>query len=357
MDISNKSKGIVDACRFCWMCRHVCPIGNATGLERNTARARALGCSLVTRKACDLSDVSTNIYECMMCGACTNNCKTGWDPKVFIEEFRTQLAINQKTPDYIEKLIEKTLDKGNPFGTLPKEVKPFLNKTSDTVLVVGQDALYNLPELVKDSYTLLEKAGIKVQIDEETSNTGFALYFLTGKTEETRKQMEKWARSVENKKLIIFYDPQDLALVSHKYAEWNISVKPKLISFNDFLLSLIKEGNLKVKKSNNEYTAHDNFAYSRELKNNLIYNLIDLVGKNKEILLKKEETNAAGHLIMSLYMGDVIDLVAKNRLVEATRQDVKTFVTESPSEYYFLKKHSKTIKVISVEQLILENLR
>ena len=49
MNMSDKCKTHVDSCRFCWMCHHICPIGNATGLERNTARARALGLSLVNR--------------------------------------------------------------------------------------------------------------------------------------------------------------------------------------------------------------------------------------------------------------------------------------------------------------------
>ena len=44
MIMSEKSKQHIDACRFCWMCHHICPIGNATGLERNTAKARALAC-------------------------------------------------------------------------------------------------------------------------------------------------------------------------------------------------------------------------------------------------------------------------------------------------------------------------
>ena len=89
MNISDKAKNIIDNCRFCWMCRHVCPIGNATGQERNTARARALGCSMVVRKSEDVSTVIDNIYECALCGACTNNCVTGWDPKVFIQETKT----------------------------------------------------------------------------------------------------------------------------------------------------------------------------------------------------------------------------------------------------------------------------
>mgnify|MGYP006336061815 CR=1 FL=1 len=64
MIMSEKCKQHVDSCRFCWMCHHVCPIGNATGLERNTARARAMGLSLVMRDAIEYSDdIINNVYE------------------------------------------------------------------------------------------------------------------------------------------------------------------------------------------------------------------------------------------------------------------------------------------------------
>ena len=61
MLISNKAKQTIDACRFCWMCRHICPIGNATGQERETARARAVALSLVERGAAKLEDVVDNV--------------------------------------------------------------------------------------------------------------------------------------------------------------------------------------------------------------------------------------------------------------------------------------------------------
>ena len=116
MNITEKAKKIADSCRFCWMCRHICPIGNATGQERNTARARALGVSLVVRGATELKEIADNVYECTLCGACTNNCMTGWDPKVFIQETKTEILLNGATPDYIVKLIEKYQTTGNVFG-------------------------------------------------------------------------------------------------------------------------------------------------------------------------------------------------------------------------------------------------
>ena len=38
-----------DKCRFCWMCRHLCPVQLQTGKEVNTPRAKALLLSMVRR--------------------------------------------------------------------------------------------------------------------------------------------------------------------------------------------------------------------------------------------------------------------------------------------------------------------
>ena len=105
MLISAKSKETIDACRFCWMCRHICPIGNATGQERNTARARAVALSLVERGAADLEDCIDNIYECALCGACTKDCATGWDPVKFTQVVRLEIALNGELPDYIMNMV------------------------------------------------------------------------------------------------------------------------------------------------------------------------------------------------------------------------------------------------------------
>ena len=85
MNFSQKAKEHIDSCRFCWMCHHVCPVGNATGLERNTARARALGLSLVARGAVEYSeDIINNVYECTLCGGFFKDCGKRWGPVKFV---------------------------------------------------------------------------------------------------------------------------------------------------------------------------------------------------------------------------------------------------------------------------------
>ena len=39
---------VIDACRFCFMCRHLDPVGNVTFREADTPRGRALICTIPT---------------------------------------------------------------------------------------------------------------------------------------------------------------------------------------------------------------------------------------------------------------------------------------------------------------------
>lgn len=358
MNITEKAKKIADSCRFCWMCRHICPIGNATGQERNTARARALGVSLVVRGATDLKEVADNIYECTLCGACTNNCMTGWDPKVFVQEMKTEIVLNGVAPDYITALLEKYQTTGNVYGAEAcKCLDALYNTDSETLLFVGQDALYKSPESVKNAVALLQKAGVKVSLTKE-QDSGAALWFLTGKTQETQTAAKNCAAQLGAYKTVVVYDPVDLKLMLHEYKEWGIEIQANVVGFNEYVLGLIEKGLLQVKKSANEYSLQDNYAYARDLDDSETgRKLIEKVGKVKDMLLVGKEANLAGQLIMAEYMPEVMTQVAKDRWTNAKNMDCKTLVTENPAEYVALKATCpEGYRVISMEEMLLENM-
>ena len=358
MNISEKAKGIIDSCRFCFMCRHVCPIGNATGQERNTARGRAMGAALVVRNAISSKEIADNLYECALCGACTNNCITGWDPKVFVQELRTQIILEGVAPDYISKLIEKYQATGNIYGEKACSCLDNLyTKGSKIGLLVGQDALYKSPKSIIKVVELLDKAGVKVDL-LKNQDSGYALWYLTGKTNETLTVAKAQAEQLNGYETIIAYDPQDLKLILQEYKEWGLEVKANVVSFNKFALNLIKEGKLAVKNNGKAYTLQDNFNYARDLDDSTTAReIISLVGVNKEMLLIGKETNMAGHLIMNEYMPNVISEVAKNRWLDAKNMDCYTLITESPAEYELLKANApENCKVLSIEEMILENM-
>lgn len=358
MNITENAKKILDNCRFCWMCRHICPVGNATGQERNTARARSFAIAMVVRGATELSEVVDNIYECTLCGACTNNCVTGFDPKVFVQEVKTELVLSGLTPDYIIKLVEKYMTSGNVYGeSVPAEFNEYYKEEGDTLLLLGTDAMIKCKDTALKAISLLKGAGVDFALTE-AQDTGYPLWFLTGKTAETQNAAKSFAEKINNYKRVIVYDPVDLAFMRHEYSEWGIEIKAELISFNDFLISLIKDGKIKVKASENVYTLEDSFAYARELDDvESGRELISLVGVSRDMLLHGKEANLAGQLIMNEYMPSVMKAVALMRWDNAINMDCYTIVTESPAEYAALKATApEGYRVISIEEMILENM-
>ena len=199
MQFTQKSKEHIDNCRFCWMCHHVCPIGNATGQERNTARARALGISLVNRDAIDLSEIMDNIFECCTCGACVHDCVTGWDPVMFTKETRLQAALEGKLPEYIQVLVANCLETGNAYGKteICEELKKAIAAHSDkkdTLLLLGVDAKFMVCEQAKKAINVLEKANVVFSVLENEPASGAQLDFLIGAANETKEQMSKLAK-------------------------------------------------------------------------------------------------------------------------------------------------------------------
>jgi Fe-S oxidoreductase len=230
------------------------------------------------------------------------------------------------------------------------------NSDSETALFVGQDALYQSPESVKNAVALLKKAGVNVSLDKN-QDSGAALWFLTGKTGDTQVAAKACAERLNAYKTVVVYDPVDLKLMLHEYKEWGVEVTAKIVGFNEYVLGLIESGALKVNKSANEYSLQDNYAYARELDDSETgRKLIEKVGVVKDMLLIGKEANLAGQLIMAEYMPAVMTQVAKDRWFNAKNMDCKTVVTENPAEYVALKATCpEGFRVISVEEMILEN--
>ena len=360
MLISQKSKEIIDSCRFCWMCRHICPIGNATGQERNTARARALALSLVERGAEPLEGVADNVYECSLCGACTKECVTGWDPVKFTKEVRTELAMNGKTPEYINKLIDNIEKTGNVYGEteycgkLRAEIES-LPKSADVLLFLGKDAIYKTPENAAKAIKLLKAANVSFTVLADEPDSGAAMDILVGAAAETKEIMEKCAKQL-NYKTIVAYDPADAKVFLREYKEWGIEIPAEVVTFTAFVAKLIDDGSLKPKKTKNAYTFQDPSFLARDLEEtDAARKIINACGENREMLLFGKDTMLAGSLIMNEYMPDVMKIVAKDRWQNAVNMDAETLVTASPAEYKLLDENKpENVSLKTVEEVVLE---
>ena len=360
MNLSDKSKQHVDSCRFCWMCHHICPIGNATGHERSTARARALGISLVNRNAMALSEIMDYIYECATCGGCVNVCVTGWDPVMFTKETRLQAALEGALPDYIERLLNNCLEVGNAYGEteiaaeLQKAIAAHSEKTN-TLLYLGVDARYKAADQAVKAIKVLEKAGVSFTVLMDEPASGAQLDFLCGAANETKMQMDAAAKVMNGYKTVVLYDPNDAKAVKQLYHEYGIEVKANAVTYTSFVAGLLKDGKLPIHDSKKTVVFQDPYQLSRDLEETEEpREIIRAFATLHEMLLNRRETVWAGNLLMAEYLPEVMKEVAARRLYNVESIHENTVVTASVSEYAALKSQKQDkITVLSIEDLIL----
>ncbi|MBQ8431979.1 MAG: (Fe-S)-binding protein [Clostridia bacterium] len=360
MIMSEKCKQHVDSCRFCWMCHHICPVGNATGQERNTARARALGISLVNRNAIDLSEIMDNIYECATCGACVHDCVTGWDPVMFTKETRLQAALEDKLPAYINTMVDNCLETGNAYGktvicdTLAKCIASHATAT-DTLLLLGVDAKFMACKQAYKAALVLEKAGVSFTLLDKEPATGAQLDFLIGAAEETKEQMAACAKVLNGYKTVVVYDPADAKTIKQLYKEYGIEVTATVVTYTAFLASLVKSGALVGEKSGKTVVFQDPYQLSRDLdETEEARQVISAFATLEEMLLNREETVWAGNILMAQYKPAVIEKVAERRIFNAKSIGAKAMVTASVSEYVALTSvEQNDVEILSMEDLIL----
>ena len=360
MMMSEKCKQHVDSCRFCWMCHHICPVGNATGQERNTARARALGISLVNREAIDLSEIMDNIFECATCGACVHDCVTGWDPVMFTKETRLQAALEDKLPAYINTLLDNCLETGNAYGktqTCDKlaEIIAAHAEKKNTLLFLGTDAKYMVCKQARKAALVLEKAGVEFSILANEPASGAQLDFLIGAAEETKAQMSACAKALNGYKTVVVYDPADAKVIKQLYKEYGIEVSANVVTYTAFLADLVKSGKLPAEKSDKTVVFQDPYQLARDLgETEEARAVVSAFAELHEMLLNREETVWAGNILMAQYRPEMIKKVAERRIFNAKSIGETALVTASVSEYAALKSvEQNDVEILSLEDLIL----
>ena len=336
------------------MCHHVCPIGNATGLERNTARARALGLSLVMRDAIEYTDdIINNVYECSLCGGCMTDCVTGWDPVMFTKEARLGAALDGKLPEYVMTMLQNLAEKGNVYGAEKNEKIPEING-GDILFFLGEDT--RAKGCAKVAVELLTKAGVGFTLLKDEPNSGYSMDFLISAAAETKAAMENCAKVLNNYKKVVCYDPADAKVMMREYKEWGIDLKAEVVTFTAFLAELIKNKKLAPKKSALEFTPQDSPILARDLEETEpIREILAACGGVKEMLLNRAHTMLAGNLIMNEYMPKVIKTVAENRWINAKNAGAKVLVTASTAEYAMLSATKpEGIELKKIEEVVAE---
>jgi Fe-S oxidoreductase len=343
MNCADKVGKTIDSCRFCWMCRHVCPIGNQTGKEINTARGRALVLSTLLRGKPMNPEIAAAVYECSLCGACVDQCVTGWDPRLFTKAARTEAAAEGMLPARIQAVLEGLDRQGNPFGYAQTEKAPFLTEAiqalpekADVLLFIGCAATYQTPQTAVAAINLLQKAGVNFTVLREEPCCGLAQGDLLGPVEEVRQYMLTVSEAIHQTgaKRLVALCPSCTKAFQHDYPEYKVELQSELQTLTFFLAGLVREGKLRPKSLTDvSATFHDPCRLSRDLEETEpVRELIKRMGIDlKEMYFHGAKTRCCGGGLLNEYQPELTAKTAAARWKEADVTGAKLLVTACPS--------------------------
>ncbi len=338
--ISQNAIHHAEKCRFCWMCRHLCPIQHQTGKELNTPRAKGLLISMVEKGTQKFDrDMAKAMYECLLCDACTNDCVTGYQPPLFIREARTEAVVEDLAPENVMALIENALSCGNIYG----EKKPdFSQEGTDVLVYIGDVAAFKAPEMAKNLLKVLEKAGVSAKVLENEPSSGFMLADLMGYTNEVSVQAKSCADAINSAGLpVVVLDSYDAEIMKQKYPEWGCEIKVDLMTATSFVAKLIEEEKLSTKRACGiKGACHDDDRLARTFHEFEPVRKIALACGFElgEMFLREKLAKSCGTALAMEYMPEIVCRVAKGRFDDLLRTDCEAMLTASPQAYYCFSK-------------------
>jgi Fe-S oxidoreductase len=165
-DTATSAGPTTENCRFCWMCRHMCPVGFVTHRETYTPHAWALTVESVKRGQLQWSDETAGVmYACADCGLCQSHCATDQPLPDAIAVAREAIIAAGHAPGAVLDVRDRLKIHGHPYATSSSRAGgsgPVMSTGGDRVvaLFVGDAAHHLAPNVIDAATLVLGAAGI-----------------------------------------------------------------------------------------------------------------------------------------------------------------------------------------------------
>lgn len=334
MMLSQNACRHADACRFCWMCRHLCPVGLKTGREVNTPRAKGLLLSMVERSSAEYTaDMAQAMYECMLCGACTNDCATGYEPPLYIREARTQAAVEGLLPVPVQGVLDKIKNTGNIYGV--QKPSYGIGNKADVLLYIGEVAACAEPGMARAYMDLLSKAGVDFMVLDSEPASGTMLGDLIGFVAEVQAQAKNCADTMNSAgaAMVVVLDSYDAVTFTQRYPEWGCALRAPVVTATAYLARLLESGKLAFKQQQGVVSYHDDSRLARTLHEfEPARKLLAAMGLEvREMFQNRRLAKCCGTSLAKAYMPDLAKLTAEGRWEDFVRvEGVDTLVAANP---------------------------
>jgi Fe-S oxidoreductase len=337
----------IENCRYCLMCRHVCPVGHVTRRETLTPHGWGLTIASVQRGLLTWNqDTVEVLYSCADCGTCRAYCVTDQPLPDAIAITRAEVAAQNLAPAAAYEVHQALQEWSNPYI---RQVPETVNGQAEIALFVGDDARYLWPAALESALMLLEAAGVKpVLIGIGRSNGYLALSLGFPETAKMLVQTTLDELKASGARRMLVLTPGDYYafgrfLSDRLEVEWPVGVEiQEVISFLDIKFTA---GILKFKSSDDKrpYAYIDPTHSLRiparyDAPRRLLAGVMSTAGH--ELFWRKERAHPCGNGALQFITPQISDHLTYARLADAQQAGAQIAVTEDPGCLSHLNRHA-----------------
>lgn len=354
-----------DNCRYCLMCRHVCPVGHVTRLETLTPHGWGLLIASERRGLISWNASSVEkLFSCADCGACRAHCVTDQPLPNAIAAARAEVVERALAPKAVYAANEALLKWGNPYRpTAPASV----SDTGEIALFVGDEAAYLWPQALEAALKLLTTVGVTPVLIGIGRNNGYLATSLgfpeTGKVL-AQANLEELNASTARQLLVL--TPGDVYAFQTLYDErlglpWPQDVELKEVSV--LLAERLVAGDLAFRKLGEAPP----YAYVDPAHSVRVTTRYDaprqllasaMPGPGTELFWRRDRTHPAGSTSLKFANPQMADHLTYARLGDAVQAGARLLISEDPGTLSALSTHATRfgVRVQGLYELLAEQL-
>jgi len=354
-----KHADVIFACRFCFMCRHLAPVGNVTFREADTPRGKALIADRVSQDkgAFRDPDFIETFYRDTLSAACRKHCISSYDEASLVRSMREDIVEAGLEPDRVRKLATTIIESGNPFGAQEKDIEISGAKDKASLLYyIDSYTLHKEYGIARAFMAILKKAGGDFAVLPERKSSGKALLAL-GYRKHAAEAAVKTAEAIKSTgcKTLVSSCPASFNAFKDDYPELGASLEGiEILHSSQFIAGLFANKALKASgdKPRVSYVDSDylkNYSGITDApRQALVASGLEIVefGSNQE----ESYTLGEGSVVYDMINPD---LLAKLRAAVEEKSDGKTpIVTASP-----YTRHASRNMMRCVEEIVAERVK
>lgn len=352
-------------CRYCLMCRHVCPVGHVTRKETLTPHGWGLVIASVRRGLLQWNPETVGVlYSCADCGNCRSHCVTDQPLPDAIAAARAEVTAQDLAPQAVYQVHADLQSWGNPY----REQSPgSAGGHGEVALFVGDEAHYLWPSVVGAALRLLEAVGVYPVLIGIGRNNGYLASSLgfpeTARTLQYATLEELHA--VGAARMLVLGPGDAFAFSQHASQRLGVSWPEdiQLVELSEFLAGQVQAGALHFHTASvagdPAYVdpTHTVRRPERSTAPRLLLQAV-LPGANKELFWRQDRAHPVGNVALQFTHPHIADHLTYARLGDLVDSGANLAICEDPGTLSQLSRHADrfSVQVIGLYELLSENL-